>query len=144
MEQDLINASGGVLGRPLKIVVEDDKSDPKEAVTAANKLLQQDKAVALIASTISPSALAVKEIAAQKGVPQMAMAAANGITDTAPIDWVWRTPQKDALAVERALDYIANNLKVKKVAVLHDENAFGSSGDAEIINRPRASAGGRG
>ena len=135
MQQDLINASGGVLGRPLKIVIEDDKSDPKEAVTAANKLLQQDKAVALIASTISSSTLAVKEIAAQKGVPQMAMAAANDITDKAPMEWIWRTPQKDALAVQRALDYIANNLKLKKVAVLHDENAFGSSGNAEIAKQ---------
>ncbi len=135
MQQDLINAAGGVLGRPLTIVIEDDKSDPKEAVTAANKLLQQDKAVALIASTISSSALAVKPITAQKGIPQIAMAAANDITDKAPIDWIWRTPQKDALAVQRALDYIANTLKLKKIAVLHDENAFGSSGDAEIAKQ---------
>jgi branched-chain amino acid transport system substrate-binding protein len=135
MEQDLINAKGGILGRPLKIVVEDDKSDPKEAVTAANKLLSQDKAIALIAATTSSSTLAVKEIAAQKGVPQMAMAAANDITDKAPADWIWRTPQKDALAVQRALDYISKNLKAKKIAVLHDENAFGSSGNAEIAKQ---------
>jgi branched-chain amino acid transport system substrate-binding protein len=135
MEQDLINAKGGVLGRPVKIVIEDDKSDPKEAVTAANKLLTQDKAVALIAATTSSSTLAVKEIAAAKGVPQMAMAAANDITGKAPAEWIWRTPQKDALAVQRALDYISKNLKVTKIAVLHDENAFGSSGDAEIAKQ---------
>ena len=138
MEQDLINAKGGILGRPLKIVIEDDKSDPKEAVTAANKLLQQDKAIALIAATTSSSTLAVKEIAAQRGVPQMAMAAANDVTDKAPSEWIWRTPQKDALAVQRALDYIANNLKVKKIAILHDENAFGSSGNAEISKQAPA------
>ncbi len=68
----------------------------------------------------------------------MAMAAANDITDKAPADWIWRTPQKDALAVQRALDYIAKNLKVKKIAVLHDENAFGSSGDAEIAKQAPA------
>jgi branched-chain amino acid transport system substrate-binding protein len=135
MEQTLINAKGGVLGRPLKIVVEDDKTDAKEAVTAANKLIDQDKAVALIAATGSASTLAVKAITAQKGLPQMAMAAANDITDKAPAEWIWRTPQKDALAVQRALDYIAKNLKVKKIAVLHDENAFGSSGNAEIAKQ---------
>lgn len=138
MQQEIINANGGILGRPVKIVIEDDKSDPKEAVTAANKLLTQDKAVALIAATTSSSTLAVKEITAQKGVPQMAMAAANDITDKAPMEWIWRTPQKDALAVERALDYIANGLKVKKIAVLHDENAFGSSGNAEIAKQAPA------
>ena len=44
----------------------------------------------------------------------MAMAAANDITDKAPIDWIWRTPQKDALAVQRALDYISETLKVEE------------------------------
>ncbi|HLA82442.1 MAG TPA: ABC transporter substrate-binding protein, partial [Thermoleophilia bacterium] len=132
MMEELVNASGGVLGRPLKIVVEDDKSDPKEAVTAANRLIDQEKSVALIAATISPSTLAVKEITAAKGMPQMAMAAANDITDKAPMEWIWRTPHKDALAVARALTYISGTLKVKKIAVLHDENAFGSSGSAEI------------
>ena len=135
MEQDLINAAGGVLGRPLKIVIEDDKTDSNAAVTAANKLIDQDKAVALIAATGSASTLAVKPITAQKGLPQIAMAAANDITDKPPVDWIWRTPQKDSLAVQRALDYIANTLKVKKIGVLYDENAFGSSGNAEIAKQ---------
>ncbi len=135
MMQEVVNSKGGVLGRPLEIVIEDDKSDPKEAVTAANRLIEQKKAVALIASTISPSTLAVKEITATKGLPQIAMAAANDITDKAPMEWIWRTPHKDALAVSRALDYVANVLKVKKIAVLHDENAFGSSGNAEIAKQ---------
>lgn len=135
MMQDVINSGGGVLGRPVEIVIEDDKSDPKEAVTAANRLIDQKKAVALIASTISSSTLAVKEITATKGLPQMAMAAANDITDKAPMEWIWRTPHKDALAVSRALGYVADVLKVKKIAVLHDENAFGSSGNAEIAKQ---------
>jgi branched-chain amino acid transport system substrate-binding protein len=132
LEQDLINAKGGVLGRPLKIVVEDDKSDPKEAVTAVNKLLSSDKAIAIIAATTSSSTLAVKEICASKSIPQLAMAAANDVTDKAPSEWIWRTPQKDSMAVQRALDYVSKTLKAKKIAVLHDENAFGSSGNAEI------------
>ncbi len=135
MMEQVINEKGGVLGRPLKIVVEDDKTDPKEAVTAANRLIDQQKVVALIAATGSASTLAVKEITAQKGLPQIAMAAANDITDKPPMDWIWRTPHKDALAVSRALDYVVNVLKVKKIAVLHDENAFGSSGNAEIAKQ---------
>jgi branched-chain amino acid transport system substrate-binding protein len=132
MMETLINGQGGVLGRPLKIVIEDDKSDPKEAVTAANRLIDQEKSVALIAATVSASTLAVKEITAAKGMPQMAMAAANDITNKAPMEWIWRTPPKDALAVARALTYVSETLKIKKIAVLHDENAFGSSGNAEI------------
>ena len=66
MMETNINAAGGVLGRPLKIVIEDDKSDAQAAVTAANKLIDQDKAVALIAATGSASTLAVKAITAPK------------------------------------------------------------------------------
>jgi branched-chain amino acid transport system substrate-binding protein len=133
MLQTVINGKGGVLGRPLKIVVLDDKSDPQQAVTDANQLLQQEKAIAIIGSTGSPATLAIKQITAEKGIPQMAMAAANDITDKPPIDWIWRLPAKDAVAVAKALTYIQNSLKVKKIAILHDENAFGSSGAAEIV-----------
>jgi branched-chain amino acid transport system substrate-binding protein len=135
MMETAINDSGGVMGRPLDIVIEDDKSDAKEAATAATRLIDQEKVVAIIAATGSPSTLAVKEITAAQGIPQMAMAAANAITDQAPMDWIWRTPQKDAMAVARALTYISDELGVKKIAVLHDENAFGSSGATEIANR---------
>ncbi|GAB4245942.1 MAG: ABC transporter substrate-binding protein [Thermoleophilia bacterium] len=132
MMEKQVNEAGGVLGRPLKIIIEDDQSNSKEAVTATQKLIQQDKVVAIIGGTISPSTLAMKPITAQAKIPHLAMAAANAITDEPPIDWIWRTPPKDALAVAKALKYISENLKVTKIAVLHDENAFGSSGAAEI------------
>ena len=135
MMESTINEAGGVLGRPLDIVIEDDKSDAKEAATAATRLIDQEKVVAIIAATGSPSTLAVKEITAAQGLPQIAMAAANDITDKAPMEWIWRTPHKDAMAVARALTYISETLGVKKIAVLHDENAFGSSGATEIANR---------
>ncbi len=132
MMQEQINAAGGVLGRPLEIVIEDDKSDPKEAVTAANLLIDQEKAVAIIAASGSSSTMAVKEITAAKGLPQMAMAAGIDVTGKPPMEWIWRTPQSDAMAVARALTYISETLGLTKIAVLHDENAFGSSGAAEI------------
>jgi branched-chain amino acid transport system substrate-binding protein len=135
MMETQINAAGGVLGRPLKVVVLDDKTDAKEAVTAANRLMDQEKAIALIAATGSASTLAVKPLTAEKGLPQMAMAAANDITDVAPAEWIWRTPPKDALAVQRALSYVSESLKITRIAVLHDENAFGASGAAEIDKR---------
>jgi branched-chain amino acid transport system substrate-binding protein len=135
MMESVINEAGGVLGRPLDIIIEDDKSDAKEAQTAATRLIDQEKVIAVIAATGSPSTLAVKEITSAQGLPQIAMAAANDITDKAPMEWIWRTPHKDAMAVARALTYISETLGVKKIAVLHDENAFGSSGAAEIANR---------
>ena len=127
-----INAAGGVIGRQIKLVILDDQSAAKEAVTATNRLLQQDKAVAVIGASTSASTLAMKPITTKAGIPQIAMAAANSITDEAPIDWMWRVAPKDNLAVARALAYVSKELKLTKIAVLYDENAFGSSGMAEI------------
>lgn len=127
-----INAAGGVLGRPLDVIILDDQSSAKEAVTATQRLLQQEKAVALIGSSGSACTLAMKPIAAQGCVPQIATAAGNNITAEAPSEWVWRVAPRDDLAAERAVSYVADTLQVTKVAVLYDENAFGSSGLAQI------------
>lgn len=132
MMEKAVNDAGGVLGRHIKVVILDDQSSAKEATTAVNRLLQQEKAVAVLAASTSPSTLAVKPLTNKAGIPQVAMAAANAITDEPPIDWLWRVAPKDNLAVARALKYIAEELKVKRVALLYDENAFGSSGAAEI------------
>src|SRR5665811_668919 len=110
MMQTQINDAGGVLGRPVEIIIEDDKSNPTDAVTLTQKLLQQDKVIAIIGGTISASTLAIKPITAEAGIPQLAMAASNAITDEAPMEWIWRTPQKDALAAARALKYAAESL----------------------------------
>lgn len=132
MMETVINDGGGILGRPVEILIEDDESDAQKAVTAANRLIDQKKAVAIIAATGSAPTLAVKPITAEKGLPQISMAAANDVTDVPPAEWIWRTPHKDAMAAARALKYVAESLGVKKIAILHDENAFGSSGAAEI------------
>lgn len=124
----------GVLGRPIELVIEDDQTNPTEAVTAVNKLLQQDKVVAVLGGSISASTLAIKPITDAAGIPLLAMAASNKITEP-PIDWVWRAPPRDALAVGAALGYIQNTMKLTKIAVLSDENAYGASGLADIEAR---------
>lgn len=133
MLQEEINKVG-VLGRPIELVIEDDQSNPTEAVTAINKLLQQDKVIAVLGGSISASTLAIKPIIDAAGIPLMAMAASNKITEP-PIDWVWRAPPRDALAVGAALGYIQNTMKLTKIAVLSDENAYGASGLADIEAR---------
>jgi branched-chain amino acid transport system substrate-binding protein len=99
-------------------------------VTAANKLLTQDKAIAIIGASSSGATLAVKPITDKAGIPLMAIAASNAITAD-PIAWVWRAPPKDGLAVAKALTYMQEK-GYKKIGLLYDDNAYGSSGAAEI------------
>jgi branched-chain amino acid transport system substrate-binding protein len=64
-----INAKGGVLGRPLELVIEDNKSDPAETRNAAEKLIVRDKVPIIIGAWGSSMTLAMMPLAAQHGVP---------------------------------------------------------------------------
>lgn len=131
---DEINASNGINGSKIELIIEDDQTDPAKATQAARKLIEQDKVIALIGSSVSPCSLAIKEIVNQKGIPLMCLSAANAITEK-DYRWIFRTAPKDAVAVETLLTYIRDLGKHKKIAVLHDSNPFGQSGADEIKAR---------
>lgn len=131
LEVEKINKAGGVDGHPIEVFIEDDQTDPAKAVDAVTKLIEQDSVLAVIGGSTSPSTLAIMEKTSKAEVPQMAMAA--GIPITSPLNkWVFRTPPSDKVSVAKVLDYLTGTLKVKKIAILHDSNAFGTSGATEI------------
>ncbi len=66
-----LNASGGIHGRKLKLVVEDSSYDPKKGVLAAQKLLNQDKVFVMIGTLGSPVSLATLPQVIEKGVPHL-------------------------------------------------------------------------
>lgn len=131
---DEINSKGGIDGVKLELIIEDDQTDPAKASQAARKLIEKDKVIALIGSSVSPCSLAIKEIVARYEIPWMCPSAANAITE-GDIKWVFRTAPKDAVAVEALLTYISTKTKFRRLAILHDSNAFGQSGADEIKKR---------
>lgn len=66
---DRVNAKGGVAGRPLELIIEDNKSDPAETRNAAEKLIVRDKVPVIIGAWGSSMTLAMMPLAAQHGVP---------------------------------------------------------------------------
>jgi branched-chain amino acid transport system substrate-binding protein len=125
-----LNAKGGINGRPVTLIIEDDASDAGKAVAAVSKLISQDKVVAIIGGTTSPSSIAMKAETIKAGIPQISMAA--GIPITNPLaPTVFRTAQSDALAVQKVISYLTSQ-KVKKFAILHDSNSFGQSGSDQL------------
>src|SRR3989442_13106752 len=67
--RDWVNAKGGVLGRKLELVIEDNKSDPKEAAAAAEKLIVHDKVPVMICCWGSSMTLAAMPKVEEYGVP---------------------------------------------------------------------------
>jgi len=66
---DEINAAGGIHGRKLRLLVEDNAYDPKKAVLATQKLVTQDKVFAMIGTFGTPTSLASMPVAIERGVP---------------------------------------------------------------------------
>lgn len=79
-----INAAGGVLGRPIKLIVYDHKGTPQEGVLAYRRLVDEDKAVAVLGTHFSNISLAIAPVAEQKRVPILGQAIEPRVTMPAP------------------------------------------------------------
>ena len=132
MMEKQINDAGGISGRPVKIIIEDDESEESKAVLAARKLIETDKVVAIVGPTLSGTTLAIMDTCQKAEIPLFSCAASIKITH--PVEerkWVFSSAQTDVLAVERIIDYLkAHN--ITKVAIICDANAFGQSGAEQL------------
>ena len=71
MAEEEINAAGGVHGRKLKILVEDNGYDPKKSVLATQKLINQDKVFAIVMATGTAPAAAALPMVLKAGIPHV-------------------------------------------------------------------------
>jgi ABC-type branched-subunit amino acid transport system substrate-binding protein len=77
-----INEAGGIHGRKVRLVIEDNAYDPKKAIMVTNKMITKDKVFCFIGNMGSPTALATKPIISAKKIPQMfPLTAASGFFD---------------------------------------------------------------
>jgi len=130
MLEEQVNNEGGVLGgRPLEVIVKDDKSVPDNAVKAANDLIEQG-VVAIIGPSTTPSTMPLKKICQEASVPLIACAAGKTITD--PIaSYVFAVPQTNALAVAKCFEYLEKE-GIDKVASIYVANPYGEDGQSNI------------
>ena len=66
-----INEAGGIHGRKIRLIVEDNAYDPKKAIMVTNKMISRDKVFCFIGNMGSPTAGATKPIISRKKIPQM-------------------------------------------------------------------------
>jgi branched-chain amino acid transport system substrate-binding protein len=141
MAFDEINASGGVLGKKLRVIVEDDQSKPEEAATAVTKLINQDRVVALIGEVASSRTLAAAPIAQAAKVPVISNASTNPkVTQVG--DYIFRVCFIDPFQGSVMAKFAANTLKAKRVAILYDVRNDYSVGLRKFFTETFTSLGG--
>jgi branched-chain amino acid transport system substrate-binding protein len=104
--RDWINAKGGVLGRPVQLVIEDNKSDPKEAATAAEKLIVRDKVPIIVGAWGSSMTLAAMPKLEEYGVPMVVETSSAASVTKRGNPWVFRISppsEMEALGLQRYL-----------------------------------------
>ena len=98
MEVARINEAGGVNGKSIEVIYEDDATDEAKAVAAASKLIEQDKVVAIIGATGTGQTMAVRGDVQRAAIPQVSMAGGTVITN--PVDpLVFATPWSNTIVV---------------------------------------------
>ena len=126
-----INAKGGINGKKVKLESMDDKGDATEASNAYNKLAGDNNVLAVAGPPISATTAAVAPLAAQSKLVTIAPAATSDSIETG--NYLFRTCFKDSYQGEVAARFAAENLKVKKVAVLYGTGDPYSSGVGEAF-----------
>ena len=119
MAFDEINAAGGLLGKKVKVLVEDDQSKPEEAATAVTKLINQNHVVAMLGEVSSSRSLAAAPICQANGVPMISPSSTNPrVTQVG--DYIFRVCFIDPFQAEVGARIAWETLKLKKVAILSD------------------------
>ncbi|SIT01584.1 branched-chain amino acid ABC transporter substrate-binding protein [Insolitispirillum peregrinum] len=118
-----INAAGGVLGEKLKLEVGDDACDPKQAVAVANQFVNQG--VKFVAGHFcSGSSIPASAVYNEEGIVQISPASTNPKLTEQNFPLVFRTCGRDDQQGIVAGKYIADHFKGKKIAIVHDKQAY--------------------
>ena len=116
---DETNAAGGVLGKKIKLITEDDQSKAGEAATAVRKLISRDRIVALIGEIASSRSLEAGPIAQQNKIPMVSPGSTNPkVTQVG--DYIFRVCFIDPFQGTVMAKFTLNSLKKTRVAVLTD------------------------
>jgi len=132
-----VNADGGVDGRQIELIIEDDQSTEDAAARAMTKLVNQDKVdIVLGASRTGPS-LAMRPIAESGEIPMISLAANQAIVDGST--WVFKTAQNDIVVLQNILA-LAEREGYKTIGLARDASGFGE-GIQEMLDELGAPAG---
>jgi branched-chain amino acid transport system substrate-binding protein len=116
---DEINNDGGLLGKKVRVITEDNQSKPEESVTAVLKLIKQDQVAALVGEVASSRTLAAAPTAQSNGIPLLSPASTNPkVTQVG--DYIFRACFIDPFQGSTMAKFAVQRLGAKRIAILTD------------------------
>lgn len=129
-----VNANGGVLGKKLQLFSEDDASQPSQSASAAMKLINQDKVVAIVGAHNSPCTLAVMEVISKQGIPIITPGSSSPKVTSVNNEWVARSFPSDSIQASSLVKYAGEKMGVKRIGLIYVNDDFGKGGFEAIKN----------
>ncbi len=124
MAIEQINKAGGVNGAMLEGVVYDDACDPKQAVAVANKIVN-DEIKYVVGHLCSSSTQPASDIYEDEGIIMITPASTSPEITSRGYKLIFRTIGLDSLQGPTAGNFIADHVKPKNIAVIHDKQQYG-------------------
>jgi branched-chain amino acid transport system substrate-binding protein len=135
--EEEINKAGGVLGKKIQLIVEDNKSNPTEAVATAEKLIVRDKVPVMMGAWSSTLTLAVMPKLEEYKVPMLVETSSSGKITTSGNPYIFRispTSQMEA----KAFTPLFKKMNIKKADFLATNNDFGLGASKEFSEAAKA------
>jgi branched-chain amino acid transport system substrate-binding protein len=142
MAIDEINAKGGVAGRKLKVLTEDDQSKQEEAANAVTKLISQNNVVAVLGEVASSCSIAAAPICQSNKVPMISPSSTNPQV-TQKGDYIFRMCFTDDYQGHSMADYVVKQAGVKNAAILTDVKSDYSQGLGHFFEERFTQLGGK-
>jgi branched-chain amino acid transport system substrate-binding protein len=132
MAFDEVNAAGGIAGKTLKAIIEDDQGRPEEAATAVRKLISQDGVIAVLGDVPSSNSLAAAPICQAAKVPMITPSSTNPkVTETG--DYIFRVCFIDPFQGTVMAKFAHEHKGLRKAGILRDVRSDYSVGLADFF-----------
>lgn len=137
-----INNAGGVLGKKIRLIVEDDQGKAEEAASVVTRMVTGDNVIAVIGENSSNQSKAGAPVCNAAKVPMISPSSTNpGVTKIGP--YIFRVCFTDPYQGKALATFVRNSLKLQTAAILKDNKNDYSVGLAESFAQPFTQIGGR-
>ncbi|MES2713978.1 MAG: ABC transporter substrate-binding protein [Pseudomonadota bacterium] len=136
-----INAAGGVLGQPLRLVAYDDVGEPARAVDNARRIGERDNCVVMMGGFRTPNAIALREPLDEMGLPWVGVVSAGTVVVEHPNgrnQWMFRVSMKDRWVAPFLVTAAQARSRGGKIGLMYEGTGWGQGAVPDVTAAMRA------